>query len=143
MARTARGAHMLSGGSGLEMPLDGLRVLLLDDDPSILRAIGLFLSSTGALVTKARSASEAFVAFIRERPHVIIADYAMPDTTGAEFLRQVRTCPAEADAPTPAILFSALPGLGAMARAAGFASYLVKPLEPDVLVAEIVRLAKT
>ena len=130
------------GGGGLDRPLDGLHILLLDDDPSILRAIGLFLTSTGARVTKARSASEAFAAFIKERPHVIVADYAMPETTGAEFLQQVRTRASEAHDPTPAILFSALPSLGATARAAGFDSYLVKPLEPDVLVSEIARVAE-
>ena len=59
MVQTACGAHNVSGGSGLDMPLEGLRILLLDDDPSVLRAISLFLAS------------------------------AMPDTTGATSPRRM------------------------------------------------------
>jgi CheY-like chemotaxis protein len=123
------------------MPLDGVRVLLVDDDPSILRAFSLFLACSRARVDKARDATEAFSAYEAQRPDVIVADYAMPGKTGIELLQQVRSQESETSR-TPAILISAIYGLGTAARAAGFDSYLMKPLEPDLLVSEIARLAK-
>jgi CheY-like chemotaxis protein len=124
------------------MSLDGVRVLLVDDDPSILRAFSLFLACSHAHVDKARDATEAFSSYETHRPDVIVADYAMPGKTGIEFLQQVRSRERSANTRTPAILISAIYGLDAAARAAGFDSYLTKPLDPDGLVSEIARLAK-
>ena len=124
------------------MPLDGVRVLLVDDDPSILRAFALYLVCSRAGVQTARDAAEGLEAFTANPPDVIVADYAMPGKTGIEFLQQVRSYAGQAAAPTPAILISAIHGLGAAARAAGFGSYLTKPLDPDFLVSEIARMAK-
>ena len=125
------------------MPLDGVRVLLVDDDPSILRAFSLYLVvCSRAGVQTARDAAKGLEAFTAIAPDVIVADYAMPGKTGIEFLQQVRSHEQSANTRTPAILISAIYGLGAAARAAGFDCYLTKPLEPDLLVSEIARLAK-
>ena len=122
--------------------LDGVRVLLVDDDPSILRAFSLYLRCSRAHVEKARDTTEAFSSYDAQRPDVIVADCAMPGKTGIEFLQQVRSYEESAKSRTPAILISAIYGLGTAARAAGFDCYLTKPLEPDLLVSEIARLAK-
>jgi CheY-like chemotaxis protein len=88
----------------------------------------------------ARSTEEALNHLARERPNVIVADYAIPGTTGVAFLQQARTHLSGVDGQIRAILFSALSGLDEVARDAGFDRYLIKPLDPEVLVTEIVRL---
>lgn len=75
------------------------------------------------------------------RPDVMVVDYTMPGMSGFELLERVRKMDSAGQAPIPAILCSAVAGLAAVARAAGFASYITKPFDPIVLVEEIARLA--
>ena len=139
----SRGARGFSDGTSVHGPLDGITVLLLDDNALVLNAMTMYLTCRGARVAMALNAEEALDHLTRQRPDVIVADYAIPGTTGIEFLQQVRAWHGRADGDIPpAILFSALSGLGDTARAAGFQSYLVKPLDPEVLASEIARLAK-
>jgi CheY-like chemotaxis protein len=128
-------------GSRLAPRLSGVLVLVVDDDPDALHVMTEFLRYYGAHVTTARSGSEALAYLVSLRTDVIVIDYTMPGMNGVDLLAQIRKLHNEADKPTPAILCTAVGGLAAVARAAGFSSYMVKPFDPQALVEEIARLA--
>jgi CheY-like chemotaxis protein len=128
-------------GSRLAPRLSGVLVLVVDDDPDALQVMTEFLRYYGAHVTTARSGSEALRHLVAVRADVIVTDYTMPVMNGVDLLGQIRKLDGETGAPTPAILCTAVGGLAAVARAAGFASYMVKPFDPQALVEEVARLA--
>ena len=115
------------------VPLVGLTVLLVDDEPDA-RALGQrILERSGARVRVAASADEAMDVLSDETPDVIVSDLGMPRKDGYALLRQVReTAPAPA-ARIPAIALSAFARPEDRARAVrtGYAVLLSKPVEPD------------
>jgi two-component system CheB/CheR fusion protein len=115
-------------------------VLVVDDNEDVLNLLGSFLRYHGADVATAAGGLEALAHLASSRAHVLVIDYTMPGMTGFELLALIRKLPGEAERPTPAILFTASGGVEDAAHAAGFAAYLVKPLDPHVLVAEIARV---
>jgi CheY-like chemotaxis protein len=116
-------------------------VLVVDDNADTRNMLGAYLRHFGALVATTRNGDEALRHLATARVHVLVVDYTMPGMTGFELLQLIRKLPGEAERPTPAILFTAVDGIRAAAQAAGFAAYLVKPLDPRLLVEQIASLA--
>jgi response regulator RpfG family c-di-GMP phosphodiesterase len=71
--------------------MDPERVLILDDDELILRALARVLDAAGFSTRCFAAASEALTAIERDPPVVIISDYMMPEMDGITFLKQART----------------------------------------------------
>ena len=119
--------------------LDGIRVLLVDDDPDILEAFQWVLEHYGAVVTTVGSAEAALAALARSRPDVLLCDIAMPGENGYDLMRQV----AARDAALPAAALTAFGEIAdrGRARAAGFRMQLGKPIDAAVLVAAVADLA--
>lgn len=65
-----------------KMPVPGVRVLVVDDDPDMLAVLGNRIRKLGAAVFAAANGIDAYRVVLRERPHLVIADYAMPDAGG-------------------------------------------------------------
>src|SRR3954454_3740705 len=64
----------------LDRPVrEEIRILLVDDDPDIRECVAELLRFHGAEVTIARSGSEGFATFLRERPDLVLSDLSMPD----------------------------------------------------------------
>lgn len=123
--------------------LEGLRVLVCDDDLDARGLLVALLGARGAEVSAAATAEEAFRAVEALRPHVIVSDIAMAGEDGYELLRRVRQLPPSRGGDTPAIALSAL-ARGEDARRAleaGFQTHASKPFEPRELVATIAELA--
>ena len=70
--------------------LDGVAVLVVDDDPSTLEVVRAMLERRGARVVIAHSATEALAAFARHPPDVLVADLNMPEVDGYELIERVR-----------------------------------------------------
>jgi CheY-like chemotaxis protein len=72
-------------------------------------------------------------------PDVIISDIMMPGMTGLELIRAIRALPGQGDRPTPAIAVSAYPYHHERNAAleAGFDAFLVKPVDPLVIVSYV------
>lgn len=128
----------------LEIPsLDGLRVLLVDDEPEARQIISTVIARTGAEVKTCTSASEALTKLVEWKPDVILSDIAMPDEDGYSFIGKVRSLPPEKGGETPAA------ALTAYARdvdrrdalAAGYQMHIAKPIGAGQLVTMIARLA--
>jgi signal transduction histidine kinase len=70
--------------------LDGLRVLLVEDDDLVRAGMADALASFGCLVRQASCGAEGMVELERERPDVLLTDYLMPGITGAELAASAR-----------------------------------------------------
>jgi signal transduction histidine kinase len=125
--------------------LDGVRLLVVDDDEDSRDLIVCVLQDWGASVTSAASAAEAMGLLQQNLPDVLLSDIGMPDVDGYALLRQVRGMPPERGGSVPAIALTAYASEadGARARAAGFQAHLPKPIDPDALTAAVAELVGT
>ena len=123
--------------------LDGIRVLLIDDDDDGRTMLTILLELAGAEVAAAGSVHEALTLLDTMRPDVIVSDVGMPDEDGFALIRRVRAREVEGGGSVPAIALTGYVRSEDRARllAAGFQQHLRKPLEPDEIVAAIASLA--
>ena len=121
-------------------PLFGVRVLLVDDDADSAETTTLILVHHGAEVVAVTNAPAALLHSITFKPHVLVTDLAMPTMDGFELLRKFRA----AGDTFPAIAISAHAEESYLERGkvAGFAAYLVKPVQPGTLVDTILAVLK-
>jgi CheY-like chemotaxis protein len=123
---------------GLEA-LRGIELVLVDDEPGILRALTLLLGSLHVKVSAHPSPKEALDYLATgARPDAIVSDLRMPGMTGVQFLSHLR---AHGDT-TPFVLMSghATAEDVALARQAGIATFLGKPFPPQDLLAALMEL---
>ena len=114
--------------------LDGVEILLVEDDRDSLEAMTLVLQATGAVVRAAASASEAWSAFSQRPPDVLVSDLSMPDEDGYSLLRRIRAQAAPDGVPAIALTGYTRPEDKQRVLAAGFVAHVPKPVRPDVLV---------
>ena len=116
--------------------LDGVSILVVDDEPNAREVIAAILSARGARVTAAGSVPEALAAIDTESPDVIVSDIGMPGEDGYSFMRRVRARSPEEGGQIPAIAVTAYASArDAIATlAAGFHRHLAKPVVPAELV---------
>jgi PAS domain S-box-containing protein len=118
--------------------LDGLRVLVVDDEPDARMLVREILRAHGAEVEVASSAVEARAKFKNTPPDVIVSDIGMPEEDGYSFIRKVRADGAR----TPAVALTAYASQQDAQRAfvAGFQKHVIKPVEPAKLVSVVANL---
>jgi len=128
-------------GVELDCPpaLDGLRVLVVDDESNVRDLVSAILTESDADVRVAASAAEVLRIFEDSsswRPDVLIADIEMPVMDGYELLRQVRTLPAECGGRVLAVALSTCVRAEdrLIALEAGFQMHMPKPVEPAELL---------
>jgi CheY-like chemotaxis protein len=118
--------------------LEGVKVLVVDDEPDACEAVRWILEHHGATVRTAHSGAEALTLLPQLAPDVLLADIAMPETDGYELLRRVRLLPAGRE--LAAIALTAHAGVRDAALSAGFQQYRSKPISPEELVSLIAKL---
>jgi signal transduction histidine kinase/ActR/RegA family two-component response regulator len=123
--------------------LDGLRVLLVEDDRDSREAIAVLLTNAGARVSAVPSAHAALEAIARWRPDVLVSDIGLPEQDGYALIKNLRTLDAARGGDTPAIALTAYTRAQDRARAlaAGYQSHVGKPVDPTELVRVLVRFA--
>lgn len=123
--------------------LEGLRVLLVDDEPEAREIISTVIGRTGAEVKACISASEALIKLTEWRPDVILSDIAMPEEDGYSFIGKVRSLPREKGGETPAAALSAYARDEdrLQALAAGYQMHIAKPIGASQLVTMVAKLA--
>jgi CheY-like chemotaxis protein len=128
---------------GDEAQLQGLRVLVVDDETDARELLAAVLHHHGADVLTAASVDEALPLLQRARPNALVSDIGMPGADGYDLIRRVRALPADEGGATPATALTgfARPEDGARALAAGFTMHMAKPVDPAELVATVRRLA--
>lgn len=125
--------------------LDGVRILLVDDDLDSLKPLQLFLEGQKASVAGAESAAEALEKLVADRFDIMITDIGMPVADGFELVRRVRSSTNGNDPNLPAIAVTAYasPGDRERAFAAGFQAHLAKPVNFDEVLSAVQRVLAT
>ncbi|MDT4952091.1 MAG: hypothetical protein QOJ02_229 [Acidobacteriota bacterium] len=124
--------------------LDGLRVLLVDDDQDTLQMLAVILTTYKATVQTTASSSEALEALQWFRPDVLVSDLAMPDDDGYSLISKIRELEAASGNKIPAVALTAYVRVEDRVRAlsAGFNMFVPKPVEPTELITAIANLAE-
>jgi signal transduction histidine kinase/CheY-like chemotaxis protein len=142
----AEGTRRDTFGSGAEADqpsLDGVRVLVVDDERDARDFLTLVLQRAGASVVTAGSAAKALRVLESDQVDVLLADVAMPGEDGYALIRKVRALALEDGRRIPAAALTAYAGVADRARAlsAGFDRHVAKPVAPTDLVALVASLA--
>jgi DNA-binding NarL/FixJ family response regulator len=113
------------------------RLLVVDDEPKLLRAVAVDLRGEGYDVTTARSGAEALVSVAQKMPDLIVSDIRMPGMDGYELARRLRRN--ESTALIPIVFLTAKDTTADRIEGfrTGVDAYLTKPFEPDELLAVI------
>ena len=138
----ARHAEAVAGTGG-GRSLQGLHVLVVDDEADARDLIRAVLTQAGADVLTAASTAEALPVVERERPDVLLSDVEMPGEDGYALLAKVRALGPDRGGRVPAAALTAYAGEDDRARAlgAGFELHIPKPVAPEELVAAVASLA--
>jgi CheY-like chemotaxis protein len=129
-------------GKSRASQLQGLRVLVVDDERDTREVISAMLSRYGAKVRTAASAYEGLSTLREWRPDALICDIGLPVEDGYQFINQVRALPKEEGGEIPAVALTAFAGTQDRYRAlsTGFQLHVAKPVEPVELARVVARL---
>jgi DNA-binding response OmpR family regulator len=108
------------------------RVLVVDDEPGIVKVLGIKLKLHGYEVIGTTSGAEAVELARQREPDVMLLDILMPGMSGMEVLERVRTF-----SQVPVIVFTARPDVLQIAMNMGAADFIAKPFDPDQMVEKI------
>ncbi|HEU4535162.1 MAG TPA: ATP-binding protein, partial [Polyangiaceae bacterium] len=146
LAPSARGAPGEAGAAGsFDCPpaIEGLRVLVVDDEADARDLLSSMLAHCGAEVRAAASAAEALGLVRRWRPDVLVSDVGMPGEDGYALLERLRALPAGEGGATPAVALTAYARTEDRTRAllAGFNMHVPKPIDPGELLIVVANVA--
>ena len=129
--------------TGSEPALEGMQILLLDDEVDLRELFTIVLEAQGAKVTAVAAVDEALSALQHCQPDVLVSDIAMPERDGYEFIQQVRANPHMGNIPAIALTAYAREEDQQRSLAAGFQMHLSKPVEPTALTRAIASLVRS
>ena len=126
-------------GGSRSISLEGVRVLVVDDEADARDLLCQILSRSHAEVAEAASAAEGLEVLERFQPHVLVSDISMPGADGYDFIRTLR----KRGHQLPAAALTAFARAEDRRRAllAGFQIHLAKPIDPGELIAAVASLA--
>ncbi|MEH2236739.1 PAS domain-containing protein [Nostoc sp.] len=122
--------------------INGLRILIVDDDADTREFLRFLLQQNGALTAVAASATEALSIVAQTLPNLLISDLGMPEMDGYSLIRLLRAMPKEEGGEIPAIALTAYAGESDRDRVlvAGFQKHVAKPVQPTELLISIADL---
>jgi CheY-like chemotaxis protein len=131
-------------GEPLKTAMNGIHVLIVDDDEDAREMLAEILGARGGRVRTTGSVEQALAIVATEPPSVIVTDIAMPNADGYELLRRLLAMPGQAGGAVPVIALSAYARREDRDRGvlAGFHTYFTKPVNPRALVDAIVSAAR-
>jgi CheY-like chemotaxis protein len=133
-----------TGGAMPPAPsLEGVSVLVVDDDPDARHLISTLLEERGARVRAVAGSEEALAALEAELPDVLVSDIEMPGQDGYALMRTIRALPPERGGRIPAAALTAYARTEDRMQAllAGFHLHMPKPVQPAELAAVVASLA--
>ena len=126
------------------LDLSGVKVLVVDDEPDARMLVERVLTNSGAHVTTAASADEAYHKLTTERPDILLCDIGMPVQDGYQLIHRIRALSHEDGGSTPAVALTAFARSEDRRRAllAGFQLHVPKPAEPAELLAVVSSISR-
>ncbi len=111
------------------------KILVIDDDPTLLKMLQPFLESHGFAVTVAFDGDEGIEKFRAEQPDLIILDVQMPRMNGYAFIFEMKKL--EGAKKIPIIVLTAKEKMAEIFKAEGVKEYITKPFKLEVLLSNI------
>jgi CheY-like chemotaxis protein len=123
--------------------LEGLKILVVDDEPDTRELIREVLKECGSEVITSGSAEEALNALEEHKPDILITDLGMPDEDGYSLISKIRALPSERGGQIPAAALTAYARAEDRLRVlrSGFQFHLPKPVDSAELVTVVASLA--
>jgi PAS domain S-box-containing protein len=140
MKQTASiGSEPVQTQTGAGLPLEGIHILLVDDEPDTREFQAFLLEQSGAKVTAVASGLEALQALEQSIPDLLVSDIGMAQMDGYMLIEQIRSRSLQHGGMIPAIALTAYAAEMDQHRALqlGFQTHITKPVEPEVLVRAI------
>ncbi len=127
------------------LPLAGLRILVVDDEPDSRDFVAFVLEQAGAEVISLSSAAEVLESIAQTAPDLLISDIGMPEIDGYMLIRHIRNQLGLESRELVAIALTAYAGEANERQIlqAGFNKHLSKPIDPSELIATVVRAIVT
>ncbi|HEX8398714.1 MAG TPA: response regulator [Pyrinomonadaceae bacterium] len=127
-----------------DLELDGVRILIVDDDADTCEMLTYALNQWGAQAQASGSVSEAFTSLSEWQPDILLTDINMPGEDGYALINKVRSLTPEKIASIPAIALTALarPEDSEQAISAGFQLHFAKPVDTQKLAEAIINLTR-
>jgi len=126
--------------------MPSLRILVVDDSPSLRRMICACLRAGGYLVTEAVDGDDALARALEAHGEdacgMLVTDQVMPGMDGLTLIRTLRGTPRYAAIPMLMLTTEADGRIREQARAAGASGFLAKPFDPDALMRSVAALAE-
>lgn len=122
--------------------LQGLRVLVVDDQRDAREIVERLLEPHGAVVTAVPSVDAALAALRQGPVDVLVSDIAMPDRDGYDLIQSIRSDARLARLPAAALTAFSTAEDRARVLGAGFQELLAKPVQPALLVATVAALSR-
>ena len=124
--------------SGLGEALAGRKVLVVDDEPSILRILSFRLRLSGMVPFEASCAEEALRVMREESPDLVLLDVSLsPGLTGFDLCRILKENPGTTHVPILMLTARTLPAERELGLRLGACAYVTKPFSTKVLIQEI------
>jgi CheY-like chemotaxis protein len=121
--------------------LNGIKVLVVDDEKDSVTIVCRILERRGAVVRGANSMNEALAELVTFSPNVILSDIDMPGNDGYELISRLRALPGGRTVPAVALTALARGEDRTRAVRAGFQMHVPKPVDFNELVAVVQNLA--
>ena len=122
----------------VRVPLDAVRLLVVEDEADTLEFLKRLLTTHGATVLTAATAREALSIVQDQAPDVLISDIGLPEMDGYDLIQRVRRGPSPGrDIPAIALTAYARTEDRTRALRAGYQAHIAKPVEPNELLAMI------
>jgi signal transduction histidine kinase/DNA-binding response OmpR family regulator len=135
---SAKDAELSVLPAGFARVLEGLRILVVDDEPDARELVRAILTGCGGEVNCCESAAEAMTAIREWKPDLLVSDIGMPNEDGYSLIRKVRKLRSKrSKLPAVALTAYATKEDKARALATGFQMHVAKPIEPETLVMSI------
>jgi PAS domain S-box-containing protein len=127
-----------------EPSLEGLRVMIVEDEADTQAMLQQALESYGAAVLVARSAAEALEQIAAEKPDLLVSDIGLPNMDGYELLSKVRSELPDDVKNIPAVALTAFAGAEHLDRSklAGYQAHVAKPVAISDLISILAKVAK-
>ena len=125
--------------------LQGVPILVIDDDPDSLALITFVLQQVGAVVSAVDYVEAAKTSFLAQPPQLVVSDLAMPNATGYDLIKWLRALSVAEGGRVPAIALTAMASQADRQQAlqAGFNEHLTKPVALEQLLVLLERLLPT
>ena len=141
-----KSVQAVGGSFTIECPpsIEGVRLLIIDDEPDARMLLTAILEQCGAEVKSGENAEQAILLLKEYKPDILVSDIGLPEVDGYDLIKKIREAEKGTGKRLPAVALTAFARTEdrLKALAAGFNMHIPKPVEPAELIIVISNLAQ-